>query len=77
MRFGWAQALNRWIGDHIVAAGASPNDADDPTGAINRLFRHVHYIGQKRRQFKRWNGTVYRLTKLALIAAVVGMVVLL
>jgi beta-hydroxylase len=75
MKFSWAGALNRWIGSHIVAAGASPNEESDPTGAINRVFHYVHYIGQKRRQFKRWNRTVYRVTKMVLIAGVVALIV--
>lgn len=68
MKYRWAQALNHWIGKNIVAAGASPNDEGDRTGVINHLFRYVHYMGQKRRAFKRWNRTVYKLTKFSLIA---------
>jgi beta-hydroxylase len=76
LKFRWAQAVNRWIGDHIIAAGASPNSNADPTGAINRVFRYVHYMGEKRRAFKRWNRTAYQTTKLALICAAVAFVVL-
>lgn len=74
MKFRWAGAVNRWIGNHVVAAGSSPNSDSDPTGAINKVFRYVHYIGQKRRAFKRWNKTVYRLTKFALIAAAIVLI---
>jgi beta-hydroxylase len=76
MRFGWAQAVNRFLGSTIVTAASSPNQAGDRVGAINRLFHFVWVAGQYRRRFKRWNKTVYRLTKLALIAGVATIVVL-
>jgi len=75
MRFRFAGALNRWIGTHIVSAASSPNEATDPTGAINRVFRYAHYIGQKRRAFKAWNRGVYQTTKFVLIVLVVAVVV--
>ena len=74
MKFAWAGALNRWIGKHIVAAGASPNNAMDRTGGINRVFRYVHYMGLKRRAFKKWNKTVYTITKFALIAGALWLI---
>ncbi|CAN5251109.1 lipid A hydroxylase LpxO [soil metagenome] len=72
MKYRWAQAVNDWIGAHIVTAAASPNEAGDKTGLINRLFVISHVAGQQRRRLKRWNKTVYNLTKIALIAAVVA-----
>ncbi len=75
MKFRWAQAVNRWISEHIVAAGASPNAASDPTGAINRVFVASHWMGQKRRAFKRWNKTVYQITRFTLIALVIAAIV--
>jgi beta-hydroxylase len=76
LKYRWAQRLNRWIGDHIIAAGASPNSNADPTGTINHVFRYVHYMGEKRRAFKRWNRTAYLATKLTLIVAGVSLIVL-
>lgn len=76
LKYRWAQALNRWIGNHVIAAGASPNSSADRTGAVNRIFHYVQYIGDKRRAFKRWNRTIYLITKLALICAVVAFIVL-
>jgi beta-hydroxylase len=75
MKYRWAQALNRWIGNHIVAEASSPNEASDRTGAINRVFRVAHYMGEKRRAFKRWNRPLYLFTKLSLIAGVLAFVV--
>lgn len=73
MKFRWAQSINRWIGTHVVAAGSSPNGEDDPTGAINRVFRYAHWMGQKRRAFKRWNKPVYQVTKFCLIAGALAL----
>lgn len=71
MRYGWAQAFNRWFGRVVMSAASAPNDGGDQTGAINRLT-HLHWvIDQKRRAFKNWNKTVYKATKFGLIALVI------
>jgi len=71
LRWRWAEAFNRWFGRVVMSAASSPNDAGDQTGAINKLT-HLHWvIDQKRKQFKAWNRTVYKLTKVALIALVI------
>jgi beta-hydroxylase len=75
MKTKWAQRLNHWIARHIVAAGASPNEEGDKTGFINRIFIVSHVAGQYRRRFKRWNPTVYRATKVLLLAGVVAGIV--
>jgi beta-hydroxylase len=75
MRYRWAQAVNRFLGRTLVTAASSPNDAGDQTGGINKLFRFVWVAGQYRRRFKAWNKTVYKITKLALVVAVVVLVV--
>ncbi len=67
MKTRWAQRLNHWLGKNVVAAGASPNDAGDKTGFINRIFIVSHVLGQYRRRFKRWNPTVYRATRVLLL----------
>ena len=54
-----------------MSAASSPNDGGDQTGAINRLT-HAHWvIDQKRKAFKTWNRTAYKVTKFALIALVI------
>jgi Aspartyl/asparaginyl beta-hydroxylase and related dioxygenases len=70
-RWRWAQAFNRWFGRVVMSAASSPNDPGDQTGAINRLT-HLHWkLEQKRKQFKAWNRTVYKITKWGLIAVVI------
>jgi beta-hydroxylase len=72
MRYRWAQAVNRWIGHTLIAAGASPNETGDKTGFVNRIFIVSHVMGRYRRRFKQWNLKVYRVTKAALILGLVA-----
>ncbi len=77
MRYHWAQAVNRFLGSTIITAASSPNKNGDQTGIINRLFQYVWLIGQYRRRFKRWNRTVYTITKIVLILNIVALIILL
>ena len=77
MRYRWAQAVNHWVGRHLVAAASAPNEAGDRVGVINRLFFIAHAAGQYRRRFKNWNKPLYQITRVLLVAAVVGLFVLL
>ncbi|MEP6503961.1 MAG: aspartyl/asparaginyl beta-hydroxylase domain-containing protein [Betaproteobacteria bacterium] len=76
LRTGFARSFNRWFGRHVVAAASSPNEADDPTGLINRVFFLADIAGRYRRRFKAWNRTVYKLTKGALVLALACALVL-
>lgn len=76
LRYRWAQAFNRWLGHTLVTAASSPNEADDQTGGINRVFRFAWLAGQWRRRFKSWNRGVYNTTKLLLIVSAVAIIVL-
>jgi beta-hydroxylase len=71
LRFGWMGAINRWLGRTMMTAASSPNEANDQTGLVSRLFRISWVMGQYRRRFKAWNRTVYRLTKAGLIVGAV------
>ncbi|MDQ2140068.1 lipid A hydroxylase LpxO [Alcaligenaceae bacterium B3P038] len=71
LKWRWAEAFNRWFGKVVMSAAASPNDSGDKTGAINKLT-HAHWkLDQKRKAFKQWNRTVYKITKVVLIALVI------
>jgi beta-hydroxylase len=76
LRFRFARSFNQWFGRHVVAAASSPNEPDDRTGLINRLFFLSHIAGQARRRFKAWNRTVYQLTKVGLALGLVAALVL-
>ena len=75
MRYRWAQAINRFLGRTMMTAASSPNETGDQLGGVNKLFRFVWLMGQYRRRFKRWNKTVYQVTKAALIVGVVALIV--
>ena len=42
MKWRWAQAVNHWVGTTLMSAASSPNDDNDRTGGINRIFKYVH-----------------------------------
>jgi beta-hydroxylase len=72
LKWRWAEAFNRWFGRSVMSAATSPNDAEDKTGAINKLT-HAHWrLDQQRKRFKNWNRTVYKGTKICLIALVIA-----
>ncbi len=74
MRYRWAQAVVRFIGNTLITAASSPNTGNDQTGIINKLFQYVWLAGQYRRRLKRWNRTVYKITKVVLIVAVIALI---
>ena len=76
LRGGFARSFNRWFGRHVVAAASSPNEVGDHTGLINRLFFLSDVAGQYRRRFKAWNRTAYKLTKGALMVALLCALIL-
>jgi beta-hydroxylase len=41
---------------------------------VSKLFRISYVMGQYRRRYKAWNKTAYKLTKVALIAGIAGLV---
>ncbi len=71
MRYRWAQAINRWLGRHMMSAAASPNETGDETGGINKLFRFVWAAGQYRRALKKFSKPLYMCIKFGLIIGVV------
>ena len=74
MRFGWMQAVNRWLGRTMMTAAASPNETGDQTGLVSKLFRISFVLGQYRRRYKAWNKTAYKATKVALIVGLAALV---
>ncbi|MFP3610314.1 aspartyl/asparaginyl beta-hydroxylase domain-containing protein [Paraburkholderia sp. SIMBA_050] len=71
MKFAWAQAIIRAIGDVLLRAAASPNDVGDRTGGINRLFRYVYSVRLLGKRIKAWNRIAYYAIKWCLGAAIV------
>lgn len=71
----FAQAVNRWIARHVLAAASSPNEEGDPRGLISRLFKISFYAGQYRRRFKQWNRSAYYAVKYGLMLAALALFV--
>ena len=75
MKFGWAQAVNRWLGRTMMTAASSPNETGDQTGGINKVFRFVWLAGQYRRKLKKWSRPTYYVLKFGLIIAAVALII--
>jgi len=70
------RALNRFVSRVLGQATATQNLANEHVGAVNRLYALAHRAGELRKQFKRWSPVAYRLTRVALIALVLGWLLL-
>ncbi len=75
VRFRVVQAINRWFSRLVMSAAASPNDASDRTGAINKIAHIQWRVEQKRKALKARSKTLYRVVKLGLVALIVGLFV--
>lgn len=75
MRYRWAQSVNHFFGRTLITAASSPNQDGDQTGIINRLFQYIWLMGEYRKRLKRWNRTVYKLTKITLVILVVALLI--
>ncbi|MCG2574309.1 lipid A hydroxylase LpxO [Acinetobacter sp. ME22] len=76
MKWQWAQNFNHWFGRNVMSASASPNDAQDQTGFINRIFKYFYAIHAKGRELKAKNRKMYYLSKWALFLALISAILL-
>ncbi|RWR01335.1 aspartyl beta-hydroxylase [[Pantoea] beijingensis] len=76
MRWRWAQAVNHWVGTTLMAAASSPNDENDHTGVINRIFKYVNSIRDAGQNMKKRNRTLYYWVKHSLIAAIFAAIII-
>ena len=72
----WARAFPRWFGRHVMTAAASPNDAGDRTGGLNRVFGKVYAVRLLGKRLKAWNRSVYYLVKWALFGGLLALIFL-
>ncbi|MFC3551528.1 lipid A hydroxylase LpxO [Lysobacter cavernae] len=75
MRYRWAQALNRLIARHLIAAGASPNMEGDKTGGINHLFKYFYVLRLKAKALRERSQSLYYALKYLLVALVVAFII--
>jgi beta-hydroxylase len=56
-------AINHHVSNFMGAITASPNQASEPTGAINRLFSALRQRREKSRGFKQRHRTLFKTMK--------------
>ena len=76
LKYRWARAFPRWFGRHVMTAAASPNDAGDRTGGLNRVFGKVYAVRLLGKRLKAWNRSVYYLVKWALFGGLLALIFL-
>ncbi|AJP58809.1 aspartyl beta-hydroxylase [Pandoraea vervacti] len=70
MAYRWTQRVNHWFGRHLMGAAASPNEAGDRTGGLNRAFKYIYSIRLVGKRLKAWNRYVYYAVKWALFGGI-------
>jgi beta-hydroxylase len=75
MRWRWAQTVNHWLGSTLMAAAASPNDEQDRTGYINRIFKYVNSIRDAGQNLKKRNRKLYYWVKHSVIACIFALII--
>nr|WP_174505822.1 lipid A hydroxylase LpxO [Acinetobacter sp. Marseille-Q1620] len=76
MKWGWAQRFNHWFGRNVMSAASSPNDENDQTGFINRMFKYLYAIHAKGRELKAKNRTTYYIYKWLLFGLIIAAILL-
>ena len=72
MRFRWATAMNRFVSHALMRAAASPNDASDRTGVLNRMFKYVYAIRRAGKRVKAWHRPTYYVVKWTLFGSLIA-----
>ncbi|WP_145521978.1 lipid A hydroxylase LpxO [Yersinia ruckeri] len=73
MRYGWAQRVNHWFGRNLMSAATAPNNDEDRTGGVNRLFKYIYAVRKVGKRLKAWNRAVYYLIKWLLFGGIAGL----
>jgi len=76
MKYRWAQAVNRFFGGLLLRSAASPNEAGDRTGGINRIFGTVYAVRKLGKRLKQYNKTLYYIVKWAIVVAILAWIFL-
>jgi beta-hydroxylase len=74
MKYRWAQAFVRVVGNVLMRAAASPNETGDRTGGLNCAFRYVYSVRLAGKRLKAWNRTMYYIVKWALFGSILLMI---
>ncbi|EIF31061.1 aspartyl/asparaginyl beta-hydroxylase-like dioxygenase [Burkholderia sp. Ch1-1] len=71
MYFRWAAALNRMFSAILLRAAASPNEAGDRTGFLNRIFKYLYAVRRLGKRIKAWHRPTYYIIKWILFGAII------
>lgn len=74
MKYSWAQKVNHWAGRHLLSAATAPNDEQDRTGGINRVFKYFYAIRKVGKRLKAWNKPIYYLIKWTLFGGIAALI---
>ena len=76
MKWKWAQSFNAWFGRNIMSAASSPNDENDRTGFINKIFKYGYAVHAKGREIKAQNRKLYYVYKWLLFLILILLILL-
>ncbi|MGV3344918.1 lipid A hydroxylase LpxO [Enterobacteriaceae bacterium LUAb1] len=76
MKWRWARAVNHWVGATLMSAASSPNDEQDRTGFINRIFKYVNSARDAGQNLKKRNRTLYYWIKRTVIVAIFAAIII-
>ncbi|WP_010115350.1 lipid A hydroxylase LpxO [Acinetobacter sp. P8-3-8] len=76
MKWKWAEAFNSWFGRNVMSAASSPNDENDHTGFINRVFKYGYAVHAKGREIKAKNRKLYYFYKWLLFGLIILLILL-
>ncbi|MCI1680847.1 MAG: lipid A hydroxylase LpxO [Ewingella americana] len=75
MKWPWAQRVNHWVGSTLMSAASSPNDEQDRTGFINKIFKYVYALRNGGQALKaRSRKTYYALKWLVMIGILAAII---
>jgi beta-hydroxylase len=75
MRYRWAAAFNRFLGDKVMTLAATRNEPGEKVGFINRVFGLVYPIRVCAKAVKEYNRNLYYSIKYIAIAVLVVLIV--
>lgn len=72
MKYRWAAALNRWLANHFIAAGAAPNMEGDRVGGLNRAFGYFYKVRLYAKRVRKTRKKLYYTLKFSLLGLVLA-----
>jgi len=74
MKLSIIDSFNTFMSNTLISASATKNDDGDSVGMINKIFEKVYVLRTVSRRFKKWNRTVYKITKYVLFFGLIYLV---